>query len=129
MKILMLTLGLIRHVAFDSLFSFKYSDRTGTSAEKMDGKIDKIVKASRLSILQDLQKEITLKRNKALEGRQLEVLVEGSSKKGGQLTGRTASHKVVNFTSNNIEIGSLHKVTIKHSFLNSLLGEVVEQNL
>jgi len=121
-----LTLDLIRRVEFDSLFSFKYSDRKGTFAEKMDGKIDEIVKASRLNILQNLQKKITLKRNKALEGRQLEVLVEGSSKRGGQLTGRTASHKVVNLVSNNIHIGGLHIVTIKHSFLNSLWGEVVK---
>jgi len=122
-----LTLDLISHVEFDSLFSFKYSDRKGTSAEKMDGKIDEIVKASRLNVLQDLQKKITLKRNKALEGTQLEVLVEGSSKRGGQLAGRTASHKVVNFISNNSHLGSLHTVAIKHSFLNSLWGEVVER--
>jgi tRNA-2-methylthio-N6-dimethylallyladenosine synthase len=122
-----MTLDLIRRVEFDSLFSFKYSDRKGTSAEKMDGKIDEIVKASRLNVLQDLQKRITLKRNKALEGRQLEVLVEGYSKRGGQLTGRTASHKVVNFISNNSKIGSLYTVTIKQSFLNSLWGEVVGQ--
>ncbi len=122
-----LTLDLISHVEFDSLFSFKYSDRKGTSAERMDGKIDEIVKGSRLNVLQDLQKKITLKRNKALEGTQLEVLVEGSSKRGGQLTGRTASHKVVNFISNNSQIGSLHTVTIKHSFLNSLWGEIVER--
>ena len=121
-----LTLDLIRRVEFDSLFSFKYSERKGTFAEKMDGKIHEIVKASRLNILQDLQKKITLKRNKALEGRQLEVLVEGSSKRGGQLTGRTASHKVVNFISNTSQVGSLDTVTIKHSFLNSLWGEVVK---
>jgi len=121
-----LTLDLIRLVEFDSLFSFKYSDRKGTFAEKMDGKIDEIVKTSRLTALQDLQKKITLKRNKALEGRQLEVLVEGSSKRGGQLTGRTAAHKVVNFIGKNSQIGKLYTVTIKHSFLNSLWGEIVE---
>ncbi len=122
-----LTLDLIRRVEFDSLFSFKYSDRKGTSAEKMGGKINEIVKASRLNVLQDLQKKITLKRNKALEGRQLEVLVEGTSKRGGQLTGRTASHKVVNFISKHSEIGNLHTVTIKQSYLNSLWGEIVER--
>ena len=121
-----LTMDLVRRVEFDSLFSFKYSDRKGTVAEKMDGKIDKMVKSSRLNILQDLQKKITLKKNKALEGIQLEVLVEGPSKRVGQLTGRTASHKVVNFNSNNSRIGRLCTVTIKHSFLNSLRGEVVE---
>ena len=92
----------------------------------MDGKIDKTVKSSRLNILQDLQKNITLKKNKVLEGMQLEVLVEGPSKREGQLTGRTASHKVVNFNSDNSRIGRLCTVTIKHSFLNSLRGEVVE---
>ncbi len=121
-----LTMDLVRRVEFDSLFSFKYSDRKGTVAEKMDGKIDKTVKSSRLNILQDLQKKITLKKNKALEGIQLEVLVEGPSKRVGQLTGRTASHKVVNFNSDNSRIGRLCTVTIKHSFLNSLRGEVVE---
>ena len=121
-----LTLDLMRRVEFDSLFSFIYSDRKGTLAEKMDGKIDKTVKSSRLNILQDLQKEITLKKNKALEGKQLEVLVEGPSKREGQLTGRTVSHKVVNFDSDNSRIGDLCTVTIKHSFLNSLRGEVAE---
>ena len=121
-----LTLDLIRRVRFDSLFSFIYSDRKGTFAEKMESKIDRAVKSSRLNILQDLQKQITLKTNKALEGRQLEILVEGPSKREGQLTGRTASHKVVNFASDTSKIGSLHTVTIKQSFLNSLLGEVVE---
>ena len=77
-----LTLDLIRHVRFDSLFSFKYSDRKGTSADKMGGKIDDIVKASRLDILQSLQKGITFEKNKAFEGKQLEILVEGKSKKG-----------------------------------------------
>jgi len=121
-----LTLDLIRRVEFDSLFSFKYSDRRGTSAEKMGGKIDETVKSSRLRVLQDLQEKITLKRNRALEGRRLVVLVEGTSKRGGELTGRTASHKVVNFISNNSKIGNLHPVLIKRSFLNSLWGEVAE---
>ncbi len=120
-----LTLDLIMRVRFDSLFSFKYSDRKGTSAAEMKGKIDDIVKASRLNVLQSAQKEITLEKNKALEGKRLEILVEGKSKRGGQLSGRTDSNKIVNFSSDNIKIGTLVPVNIKRSFLNSLWGEPI----
>lgn len=120
-----LTLDLIRQVEFDSLFSFKYSDRKGTMAEKMPGKKDEAEKASRLSTLQPLQRQISLKKNKELEGRQMEILVEGQSKKGGMLMGRTPSNKTVNFTCNNGKIGSLTKVLIKDGLLNSLRGEAV----
>jgi len=119
-----MTLNLIKRVQFDSLFSFKYSDRKGTLAAKMGDKVDEADKSSRLSALQNLQKQISLKKNRALEGRRLEVLVEGYSKRGGQISGRTGSNKVVNFTGNNSYIADLVTVTIKHGFLNSLHGEL-----
>jgi tRNA-2-methylthio-N6-dimethylallyladenosine synthase len=119
-----LTLDLIREIEFDSLYSFKYSDRKGTLAEKMDGKISEAEKSSRLTALQELQKAITLKKNKRLEGREVEILVEGESKKGGQLTGRTPTNKIVNFSNNNSIIGEIVKVTIKRAFVNSLYGDL-----
>jgi len=119
-----LTLELIREIEFDSLYSFKYSDRKGTLAEKMVGKIPEAEKSSRLSQLQQLQKGITLKRNKRLEGRELEILVEGASKKGGQWTGRSTTNKIVNFTNNNCKLGEFVKVKIKRAFVNSLLGYI-----
>ncbi|MFH1351746.1 MAG: tRNA (N6-isopentenyl adenosine(37)-C2)-methylthiotransferase MiaB [Pseudomonadota bacterium] len=119
------TLDLIREVEFDSLFSFKYSDRKGTLAAKMGGKISEDEKAARLSFLQQLQKGITLNRNRMLEGREVEILLEGVSKRGGQLTGRTQTNKVVNLSSDNILIGQLVKVRIKHGYINSLWGELI----
>lgn len=119
------TLDLIRQVRFDSLFSFKYSDRKGTAADQMDGKVDELTKTSRLHDLQDVQQRITLEKNKGLEGQETVVLVEGRSKRGGQSTGRTGSHKVVNFPGDSWEIGSLVKVLIKRAFLNSLRGEPI----
>ena len=117
-----LTLDLIEKVQFDALFSFKYSDRKGTFAAKMGNKVDEAEKSSRLSTLQNLQKQITRKRNKAIEGMLEEVLVEGYSKKGGQLTGRTRSNKIVNFIGSNKYIGELVTVNIEHGYLNSLHG-------
>ncbi len=121
-----MTLDFIKEIEFDNLFSFKYSDRKGTLAERMVGKVDEKVKSSRLAILQQLQKDITLKKNKMLEGTEVEILVEGNSKKEGQLTGRTDTNKIVNFPCNSRIINSLVKVKIKHSFTNSLWGEFLE---
>jgi tRNA-2-methylthio-N6-dimethylallyladenosine synthase len=116
------TLDIIREIEFDSLYSFKYSDRKGTLAARMDGKISEAEKSSRLTQLQQIQRSITLKKNRGLEGQALEILVEGESKKGGQLTGRTATNKIVNFTSHNSLIGELVSVTIKRAHVNSLWG-------
>lgn len=119
-----LTMDLIRQVEFDNLFSFKYSDREGTPAARMDGKIPESEKLARLERLQALQRKITLKKNKQLIGKNLEVLVEGASKKGQGLTGRTSSNRVVNFISDKRYISKLINVTIKRASFNSLWGEL-----
>jgi len=115
-----LTLDLISRVQFDGLFSFKYSDRDGTLAAKMSDKVQAFEKTRRLKVLQDLQNQISLKKNNELEGRKMEVLVEGQSKKGRQLTGRTKTNKIVNFIGNTNCIGQLIDVTIKQGLQNSL---------
>jgi tRNA-2-methylthio-N6-dimethylallyladenosine synthase len=119
-----LTLDLIRRIEFDNLFSFKYSDREGTPAAKMEGKIPEPQKLGGLARLQELQREITLRKNRELIGKNLEVLVEGASKKGLGLTGRTATNKVVNFINDRGYINKLINVTIKRASFNSLWGEL-----
>ena len=121
-----MTLDLIKKVKFDSIFSFKYSDRKGTLAEKMKAKIGEDIKSSRLTSLQKIQKDITLEKNRGQEDMEVEILVEGDSKKGGQLTGRTGTNKIVNFMGENSLIGKLVKVKIKHAFVNSLWGELIK---
>ena len=121
-----LTLDLIRKIEFDNLFSFKYSDRKGTRAEEMDRKISEDEKSFRLYALQELQKEITLKKNTELEGQILEILVEGISRMGGQYSGRTKTNKIVNFVNKTNKVGDILNVLIKRSSMNSLQGEYVE---
>ena len=120
-----MTLDLIRKVKFDSLFSFIYSDRKGTFAEKMAYKVKESIKAARLLELQSLQKEITLQKNRALEGKDVDVLVEGFGKREGQIMGRTGTNKVVNFMGDNSYMGKLINVKIKRCFINSLQGQVI----
>jgi tRNA-2-methylthio-N6-dimethylallyladenosine synthase len=116
------TLDLMKKIEFDNVFSFKYSDRKGTFAEKMKKKVSEDQKSVRLSTLQRLQKAITLKKNKMMEGTAVQVLVEGESKKGKLLTGRTQTNKVVNFNNKNNLIGMLVQVKIDHAYANSLQG-------
>ena len=118
-----MTLDLIKKIEFDMLFSFSYSDRKGTEAEKMKDKISAPMKRRRLTDLQTMQRDMTLEKNRALVGSVTEVLVEGESKKGGQLTGRTGTNKVVNFMGNNGLIGHIVDVTVKEAYANSLWAE------
>lgn len=117
------TMDLVKQVRFDGLFSFKYSDRAGTLAEKMTDKVDESVKTSRLAVLQTLQREITLQKNRALEGKVVEVLVDGPGRRPGQMTGRTGTNKVLNFNGYLSMIGQLIDVTVKEGLANSLRGE------
>jgi tRNA-2-methylthio-N6-dimethylallyladenosine synthase len=119
------TLGLMKQVQFDDLFSFKYSPRRGTRAAQFQDHIEEKVKQERLSILQTLQKEITLQKNQAFEGRVEEVLVEGRSKQGGQdVTGRTRSNKIVNFEGDLSLVEKLVPVRITKGYPHSLRGEI-----
>ena len=91
------TMDLIEQVRFDSLFSFRYSDRPLAPARKFKDKVDHQTATDRIMRLQERQREISLEANKALEGRVMEVLVEGPAKRGEMISGRTDSNKVVNF--------------------------------
>jgi tRNA-2-methylthio-N6-dimethylallyladenosine synthase len=120
------TLDLMEKVQFDDLFSFKYSPRKGTRAAQCEDRVEEKVKQERLSILQEIQKEMTLRKNRELEGRVEEVFVEGMSKQSTQdVTGRTRSNKVVNFEGDLDLVGKLVPVRIVKAYAHSLRGEIV----
>ena len=116
------TLSLIRHVRFDNLYSFKYSNRHHTAASRMDDQVEESEKGFRLRVLQSLQDGITLEKNRLLEGKEVAVLVEGQSKKGHQFTGRSECNRVVNFTSNMLKLGDIINVFIEVGCNHSLRG-------
>jgi tRNA-2-methylthio-N6-dimethylallyladenosine synthase len=120
------TLDLLRQVRFDDLFSFKYSPRKGTRAAQFEDKVGGKVKQERLSILQEIQRRITIGKNEELEGRVEEVLVEGRSKQSTQdVSGRARSNKIVNFEGDLDLVGKLIPVRITKAFAHSLRGEIV----
>jgi len=121
------TLDLMEKVRFDNLFSFQYSERKGTAAVGLDGKVNPDVKRQRLIDLQALQDRHTRQKNDSLVGRTVEVLVDGTSRNTPRdVTGRTRSNKIVNFTGANTLIGKTVRVRIVEAFLHSLRGEMLE---
>ncbi|MBW2261827.1 MAG: tRNA (N6-isopentenyl adenosine(37)-C2)-methylthiotransferase MiaB [Deltaproteobacteria bacterium] len=93
------TLDLVEQVGFDTFFSFKYSPRPGTPATRWPDDVPAEVKQERLERLHRLGQTLTQKRFSSDLGRRVEVLVEGPSRSGeGQLTGRTRTNRIVNFT-------------------------------
>lgn len=91
------TLRLLEEVEYDQVFSFKYSVRPNTPAQKMGDQIPEEEKSRRLAELQEKQRGIQLRRNTAQIGAVEEVLVEGFNSATGQWIGRTAQNRVVNF--------------------------------
>jgi len=118
------TMDLIERIQFDGIFSFAFSPRKLTAASTMPGKVPPAKAFERLHRLQKLQREITLSRNKAMEGRTAEVLTEGVSKNSNEeLTGRTRTNKIVNFRGPLAMMNRIVEVAIVKGYANSLKGE------
>ena len=107
------TLDFIKAVKFDAAFTFIYSKRTGTPAATFDNQIDDETKHRRLNELMNVQNAISLEKNRALVGSNVEILVEGASKTDKTIfTGRTRSNKLILFEHRNEHAGDLINVKI-----------------
>ncbi|MDD6769586.1 tRNA (N6-isopentenyl adenosine(37)-C2)-methylthiotransferase MiaB [Inconstantimicrobium porci] len=121
------TLDLVNEVKYDAAFTFIYSRRNNTPADKMENQIPDDVKHERFNRLVAAVNEGIIAGNKAMEGKVVEVLVEGHSKNDeSKLTGRTRNAKLVNFPGCKELIGKLVNVKIVKANSFSLVGEIVE---
>ena len=120
------TLSLLEEVQYDALFSFRYSDRPFARSVDFADKIPEAIKSRRLTTLQGLQAEISMRKNQAEVGRVRDVLVESPSKNAqGQFTGRTQQNRIVNFQGHSALIGQVVPVKIVAAFSHSLKGELM----
>jgi tRNA-2-methylthio-N6-dimethylallyladenosine synthase len=122
------TLALMEEVSYADVFSFSYSPRPGTKAAEYPENPGREEKQQRLTRLLSLQRQITLENNRKLLGSSQTILVEGKSRRGGQLFGRTTGNRVVNFSGEATLIGSFINVDIVRADQNSLLGEISRQH-
>lgn len=120
------TIDVLKKVEFDNIFSFIYSKRKGTPAAELDFALSSEEIHKNFDMLLETQNEISLKKNKAFEGKTVEVLVDGESKTDkNMLSGRMANTKIVNFPGDSSLKGKYVKVKITKAHTWSLNGELV----
>ncbi len=79
----------VKDYGFHHVGVFQYSPEEGTSAANLPDPIDKEIQQERFDRLMSLQQGISLKKNQALVGKKMEVLLEAiSESKPGYLEGR-----------------------------------------
>ncbi len=121
------TLSLVREVEFESMFSFKYSQRPSTEAESWADEVPETEKNRRLMQLQQLQRKIQLRlHGERYLGKTFEVLCEGVARDGKRRFGRTTTNKIVNFSGDDAA-GSFVQVRVTDTGPNSLVGHKVER--
>jgi tRNA-2-methylthio-N6-dimethylallyladenosine synthase len=118
------TLSLIDEVGFDDGYSFIYSKRPGTPAAYEDDNIPLSIKKERLSVVQNLIRTNSKKYLEKLIGTNQEVLVEGQSKKSGELFGRTLTNKIVHFKAPKSLVGKIIQLDIMSANRSSLIGRL-----
>ena len=119
------TMELIEKVKFTNSYSFIFSPRPGTVAAELK-LVDPKKSKGRLEIIQKKLFKNQIKKNKSLEGKVLNVLVENKMKDGIKLFGRTEYMTSVIFDGNIDCIGKIVQVEITSSNQNSLFGKLQE---
>ena len=120
------TIDLVNKCKFDLAYTFIFSKRVGTPAEKMKDEITLEEKEQRLYRLNDLINKYALENNKKLENKIVKVLVEAPSDKEGYLMGYTNTNKLVNLKGPETIIGQIVDVKINEAKTWSLNGEYVK---
>ena len=119
------TLKLIEDVDFASSYFFKYSPRPGTPAAGLGEQVDEAVKIERLARLQarvDAQRHAF---NRAMIGRDIDVLVEKPGRHDGQIGGKSPYLQAVHADGPVGLIGQVVQVRIIDVGTNSLQGRLI----
>jgi tRNA-2-methylthio-N6-dimethylallyladenosine synthase len=119
------TLSLTAAVRYHSMFSFKYSPRPNTLADKrLPDDVSEEEKTRRIVALQALQREIQLELNTGLVGRTEDVLIDSASRRRvTELSGRTSANVVVNLPGDPAWIGKTLRVRIERAGPHSVWGQ------
>jgi tRNA-2-methylthio-N6-dimethylallyladenosine synthase len=118
------TLSLVREVKFDMAYTFKYSPRCDTPAADMSDQLPTKIKEERNERLLQAVNERAAGRYENLVSRQMQILVEGTSKKNpARMMGRTRCNKIVVFDGSERHRGQLMDVKITKAGSFTLYGE------
>ena len=120
------TVKLADFVKYTIAFSFKYSRRKNTPADKMVCQIAEDIKEKRLAILQKTLINSQVYHNNALVGMTQEVLFERFGRKPNQYIGKNVYLQSVIVETNENLIGQFRNVYIEKAWENSVIGKIVK---
>ncbi|MBR2967895.1 MAG: tRNA (N6-isopentenyl adenosine(37)-C2)-methylthiotransferase MiaB [Clostridia bacterium] len=115
--------NLIKEVKYNNLYTFIYSRRSGTVADKMDGQIDIKTKTDRIERLIKLQFDIGNELAKSYVGKTFRVLCD--TVKDGIGYGKSSCDKSISFVASQDRVGQFFDVKITQAKNNKLIGEIV----
>lgn len=121
------TLHVVKECQFDSAFTFIFSPRVGTPAEKMKDNVSLEEKNNRLQELNQLVNHYAKEANDRYLNKVVPVLIEDYSEKGQDtFMGYTDTMKLVNVKGNESMIGKIVNVKITDVKTWSMDGEIVD---
>jgi tRNA-2-methylthio-N6-dimethylallyladenosine synthase len=124
------TLSLCREAEFDNAYIFKYSERRDTPAATMPDQVPQALREERNHRLLELVNEIAARKYDTFIGQQVQILVEGPSKKNAaRYTGRTRCNRIVLFDGSPRHQGQLMDVKIQRTGSFTLYGDPAIVNL
>ena len=115
------TVEVVRRAHIDGAFTFVFSLREGTAAASLPGQVPEQERRARVERLVEVTQRLALSARHAWVGRRAEVLVEGPSRRGDRLRGRTRQNVTVNFTGA-AEPGAIVEVEIEEATSTTLRG-------
>ena len=118
------TMSLIEQVRYDALFTFQFSPRRGTPAERYDDPMPREQKSANFQRLLARQNEISGEKHLAYVGRTLRCLVDGVGT-DGRLTARTGGNRLIHLEGDPALIGTWQEARITDSSTWALFGTVV----
>lgn len=119
------TCSLVREVEFDQAYVFKYSARRDTPAARMDGALSAEVIEERHGRLLAEVDAAGAKRYARLVGHEVEVLVEGPSRRNKhRLEGRTRCNKIVVFDGDPALVGRSVRLRVSRAGTFTLYGDL-----
>lgn len=115
-----ITKAFAKKVGFEKIHIFPYSRRSGTVADRMDGQIEKSVKAQRVNALSQVAEEIRNNFLKAQIGKELSVLIE-EKQKNDVYFGYTPNYTPVKVSQG--VVGEIQKIKITNVQDDFCIGE------
>lgn len=115
------TMNIVKKVGYNNLYTFIYSRRSGTPADKME-QVELATKKRRIKELIALQFEIGCDLAKKYVGKTYRVLCDGYD--GKTASGKSSCEKAIYFPSDINPIGKFVNVTVTHTKNNQLYGEI-----